>query len=464
MARRISDDELRIYLEATGKPELVAWLLERCQDDEKLRASLLDLVTPKARTDVLAGEIRGRIRQAWQLAKRRDGWKMALSISRELDQVLASIRSLMDKGDLADAQKLLVSFVRAAEKGMANIDDSNGYLWPTCQQGVTLWGEVWARIESRDIKQLAGLVYDQIHDNGYAVKDDMITKFAQALGNEGLRTLQWRLKSDLAALPRPVSGERPSGFERTDIVGWLEEIADACGDVDEYIAIVESEGLMQTYALSVSRRLFEAGRLQEALAYLEKGTARFLCGEPDDYPTLKSKILIALGRKDEAREILWREFSLCLGESTFEKILQLTSDADKPQTQRKAAALAENHRSPEQGVYFLTQMGDLERAARLVQRKQEEISGSSYDTILKVIEALAEPYPSQAWILYRILLLDILNESRYNAYSHAAKYLMIMQELAAVAGMESQQTEFVQHLRQAHGRKSSFWARVKTTS
>jgi len=158
MTRRISDDKLRAYLEPIGKPALIAWLLERCQDDEKLRTSLLDLVTPKAHTDILASEIRGRIRQAWQLAKRRDGWKMTLPISRELDQVLVSIQSLMERGDLADAQKRLVSFQRAAEKGMGNIDDSNGHLWPTCQQGVTLWGEVWARIESRDTKQLAGLV------------------------------------------------------------------------------------------------------------------------------------------------------------------------------------------------------------------------------------------------------------------------------------------------------------------
>jgi len=158
MARRISDDKLREYLQPIGKPELIAWLLEHCQDDEKLQASLLDLVTPKAHTDVLASEIRGRIRQAWQLAKRRDGWKMALSISCELDQVLVSIQSLMERGDLADAQKLLVSFVRAAENNIGNIEDSNGYLWPTCQQGVTLRGEVWARIESRGTKQLAGLV------------------------------------------------------------------------------------------------------------------------------------------------------------------------------------------------------------------------------------------------------------------------------------------------------------------
>jgi hypothetical protein len=73
MARRITDDRLQEYLEAIGKPELIAWLLDRCQDDEKLRASLPDLVTPKENTDALAGEIRGRMRRAWQLAKQRDG-------------------------------------------------------------------------------------------------------------------------------------------------------------------------------------------------------------------------------------------------------------------------------------------------------------------------------------------------------------------------------------------------------
>ncbi len=43
MARRITDDKLQEYLETIGKPELIAWLLDRCQDDKKLRASLLDL-------------------------------------------------------------------------------------------------------------------------------------------------------------------------------------------------------------------------------------------------------------------------------------------------------------------------------------------------------------------------------------------------------------------------------------
>jgi hypothetical protein len=277
---------------------------------------------------------------------------------------------------------------------------------------------------------LANLVYDHIHDNGYAIKDSMISKFAAALGEEGLRALQWRLKGDLTALPRPDPGERLPNIERMQVVGWLKEIADTLGDVDEYVTIIESEQQMQTYALSASRRLFEAGRLQEALVYLEKGTARFISGEPDDYPTLKSKILIALGRKDEAREILWQEFAGSLSTSAFEKILELTPDIEKDQAHERAAALAESHRAPERGAYFLVQMHALERAARLIQLRQGEISDSFYDTILKVAEAFTEPHPAQAWILYKILLLDILNESRYKAYPHAAKYLMYMQELA----------------------------------
>jgi len=39
-----------------------------------------------------------------------------------------------------------------------------------------------------------------------------------------------------------------------------------------------------------------------------------------------------------------------------------------------------------------------------------------------------------------------------------------MQELAVAAGIKSQQAQFVQHLRQTHGRKSSFWAKIKKGS
>jgi hypothetical protein len=465
MAHQISADELRDYLEAISKPDLIAWLVERCQNDEGLRTSLLDLATPKENAAALVSEIRDRLHQAWQLAKHRDGWKMALPISRELDQVLASIQNLIDKGCPREAQTLLVEFLTMAEHGAGQVDDSDGHLDSRCDEAMTLWGQAWAKIEPRDVEQLAGLVYERIRSDGCTSRDKMISKFAEALGTEGLRALQARLKGDLEALPQPdLKRQNRQAYGRTRIIQWLKEIADALGNVDEYIALVESEQQSHVEAVPIARRLFAAGRLQEALAYVEKCTSRFASSESSDYPKLKSQILVALGRKDEAREILWQEFADYPSMFRFEPILALTPDEDKAEARKRAAALAESHRSPEQAAYFLVQINDLDRAAQLVQQRLAEMSGMSYTTLAEVAQALAQSHPLQAWNLYRILLLDVLNRAHSKAYHHAADYLMQMEELSRKTDMQSQQAELVAALRQTHGRKSSFWAQVRNRS
>ena len=200
------------------------------------------------------------------------------------------------------------------------------------------------------------------------------------------------------------------------------------------------------------------------MAYVEKCTSRFASSESSDYPRLKSQILVALGRKDEAREILWHEFADYPSMFRFEPILALTPDEDKAEARQRAAALAESHRSAEQAAYFLVQMNELGRAARLVQQRLGEISGTSYGTVAEVAQALAQSHPSRAWSLYRILLLDILERARSKAYHHAADYLMQMEELSRKTDIQSQQAELVAALRQTHGRKSSFWAEVRNRS
>jgi hypothetical protein len=171
--------------------------------------------------------------------------------------------------------------------------------------------------------------------------------------------------------------------------------------------------------------------------------------------------LIALGRTEEARDTLWQEFTKGLGLYTFEEVLELTPEEQKDTLHRKAVSLAEQYRSPEQGAYFLVQVNELERAARVIEQRQDEISGSWYSSLSEVAHALADSYPSQARLVCRSLLLDILNSARYKAYSHGAKYLTLMERLAEKATLRSRQAEFIQMLRQKHGRKSSFWAKAK---
>jgi hypothetical protein len=49
---------------------------------------------------------------------------------------------------------------------------------------------------------------------------------------------------------------------------------------------------------------------------------------------------------------------------------------------------------------------------------------------------------------------------RYKAYGHAADYVEKMAQLSKQAGIETRQTEFLEYLKQKHGRKSSFWEKL----
>ena len=461
MAHRITDTELKSYLEAISGPGLIGWLIDRCQEDEKLRVSLLDFATPREQAGLLADEIRDRMQQAFQLCKDQDGYRMMPEISRELDDAIVSIQSLIDRGCSVEAERLLADFVGIVEKCIDGAAGSYEHLWFTGQRAVTLWGQAWAGLAQRNPQQLATLVYGHIHANDYSLKDDMIPAFVAALGPEGLRAMQRRLKDDLGGLAAD-RDTHDSGRRR--IAGWLKQIADGLGDVDEYIAIIKSEHQEDTEAVPIARRLFAAGRLQEALAHLEKPHLKYGSSESYDHPRLKSQILAALGRMDEAREVFWKEFASYPSMSTFGSILALTSDSETPEAHERAAALAEGHGSSDQAAHFLVQINELDRAAQLILRRETEMSGGFYSTLTAVAKALAQDYPLEAWKLYRILLLDILNEGRSRAYHHAADYLLQMEQLADAAAIQPQQADFLASIRKAHGRKNSFWAQVETDS
>ncbi len=77
--------------------------------------------------------------------------------------------------------------------------------------------------------------------------------------------------------------------------------------------------------------------------------------------------------------------------------------------------------------------------------------------LLRLSENLQDDHPAAAWVLYRALLLDMLEGKRYKAYRHAADYLAITNDLAARADLADKQQELLSHLRDKHGRKYSFW-------
>lgn len=457
----LDDDKLRALLNKCGKTELVEWIIAQAAGNEDFRRTFINLVAPLADVATLVSELSQIISKAWGRTRTsREPWKLARPIASDLEPVLPTLEQLIERGQAQAAEKVLRRFVEAAEKGFDHVDDSYGYLGPLCQQAVTLWGKAWARIETRDSSKLAKLVYEGVQDNNYAVRDHMIRDFAEALGRGALLELKATFEAEYEATAMKLGLDE---WKRREPLRHLANVADALSDVDLYIDVQRRGNATDIYAMPIARRLLEAGRVAEALEHLDRANANrsHFNGEPYDYTTLRCKILEALGRKGEAREALWQEFLKVMSNSALERVLAATPAEEHPAVLDKAIAEAERYRDKVTAATFLIERGETNRAAMMIDACAAQLNGCYYGTLLHLAEALQREFPESAWALYRVLLMDILEEKRTKAYHHAADYLAITDELATRTGLRDKQQELRSLLRQKHGRKYAFWSLVR---
>lgn len=225
----LNDDKLKELLAKQSKGDLVEWIVEQAGMNEDLRRELIDLVGPEADVKTLLSELRRMITRAWQRTRTsRHPWKLARPISSDLAPVVSSLEQLIERGHAVEAEKVLQRFVEAADKGFTHVDDSSGLLWPLCQEAVALWGKAWAQIEPRDPAQLAQMVYGQVQDDGFALRDHMIRDFAAALGRKGLLRLKDMFLQQHKARQ---ADEGPDDWQRSESLRHVAEVADALGDV-----------------------------------------------------------------------------------------------------------------------------------------------------------------------------------------------------------------------------------------
>ncbi len=457
----LDDDKLRALLNKRGKAELVEWVIAQADVNEELRRALINLVAPQADAATLVSELNQIISKAWgRMRTSREPWKLARPIASDLEPVLSASDQLIERSHAEAAEKVLRRFVEAADKGFDHVDDSYGYLGPLCQEAVTLWGKAWARIMPRDPIQLAKLVFEGVRDNGYAIRDRMIRDFAQPLGREGLLLLK---ELFIAEHQANVTRKGMNDWERREPLRHLADVADALGDVDMYIDVQRQCEVADVYAMPIARRLLDAGRAAEAKEYMDRAdpVRSHFQGERDDYTTLKCKILQALGRDGEARDALWREFRRGLSTTALDRVLAMTPDEKQSALTDDAVAVAEAHPDKLAAALFLLERGQAGRAAKLVDAQADRFEGRYYGMLLKLAEALQQEFPASAWVLYRALILNILEEKRSKAYHHAADYLAIAHKLAAHTNLGERQREWLASLREKHGRKYAFWNLVK---
>ena len=471
-------------LQALGVERLADLLIEISTGNAAAKRQLrLELAGQNGPAEV-AREVRKRLSTIARSTSFVD-WHRHRALVSDLQTQRKAIAETIGPSDPDEALELLWRLIDLAPGLYDRADDSSGAIGDVFRDAVVDLGAVATKAKAEP-ESLAAHVFGALCANNYAQYDGLIEALAPALGERGLaalkaRFLEWQsepVPPKLADKDRRRIGYSTSGaiyadeFEAQNksltIGVALQQIADAEGDVDAYIAqqAGAAKGVPRV-AADIARRLLDAGRPEEALAATDAvDRERHFGGYNPYHPEWEEARLAALdalGRKDEAQAFRWSLFESRLSVERLREYIRRLPDFDDIEAERKAFALALDHPQSYQALSFFLRWPDLAKAAELVLRNDRTWNGDFYHLLTPASEALADGHPLAATKLLRAMIEFALDEARSKRYRHAAGHLIECQRLAdKIEGFGAlvPHDDFIAALRTKHGRKSGFWADV----
>jgi Family of unknown function (DUF6880) len=466
-------------LEALGASRLAQLLIEISEGNapvkRRLRLELAGTESPTA----AASQIRKRLAT---IARSRSfiDWHNRKSLVDDLEAQRRAIIDQVASRLPAEGLDLIWRFLDLTESIFARCDDSSGAVIDVFHSAVADLGVVASSARPAP-EELAGRAFDALVKNDYGQFDDLIQALRPALGPIGLEHLKQRMVS-LSAQPV----RKPAAKDR-QVIGWssggaiyadeiaersrvstvrlaLQEIADAQGDVDAFIAQYEEPvRKVPKIAAEIARRLLAAGRADEAWQTIEAAEHR-RAGWPDfEWEDARIEILEALGRGDEAQAARWSCFERSLSARHLREYLKRLPEFKDFEAEQSALDYAERYRSVLQAISFLVSWPSLDRATRMVTARAKEVDGDQYELLTPAADALAAKYPLAATLLLRAMIDFSLTKSRASRYGHAARHL---RDCAGLASRIKDYASFEDHdgyvsrLQRDHARKTAFWSMV----
>jgi hypothetical protein len=328
---------------------------------------------------------------------------------------------------------------------------------------------------------LAERAFDSLNENDYGQYDELIGILSPALGPTGLEQLKRRFL-ELSKVPP----EKPKDKDRK-VIGWgtggplyadeiagrrhesttrqaLQEIADAQGDVDAFIAQQsEKAKIVPRVAAEIAKRLLEADRAKEAWSAINTVPEDTPGWIPFEWEEVRLNVMEALGRADEAQTFRWQCFERTLNAAHLRAYLKRLPDFDDVETEERAMSFALGFPSVHQALAFLVSWPALDKAAALVIQRSGELNGNHYEILSPAADVLAARHPLAATLLLRAMIDFSLKENRVKRYRHAARHLAECASLASAIGdfgTVEPHERYSNRLLQEHGRKTSFWTLV----
>lgn len=319
-------DTLLQFLEAQPAERLAQWLREFADEDPAIDKRLQLLA---------AQDDPHRLRKSLRAMLAASGfldWRRGNDYARRLDTPLRLLKVWLWR----DPQQCLALCEDALNKLLkvyANSDDSSGAIGGRVEQFATLHRHAAAAAAHLDRARFARtlLALQKSDEWGFFALD----AYWDALGTEGQAQYASLVEADFAGLPMPHSSDHGDAHwtQSFAVVHRMEHLARLRSDFDSLQRLLSrdlSSGLAYEKLVLACR---EFGRDREALQWAERGVR----AHPrwGNLRPLLAEELQRAGFDDEARKVLWQDFTERPAESSWQR-LKGTTGADWPALRQRA--------------------------------------------------------------------------------------------------------------------------------
>jgi len=466
-------------LEKLGAETLAQLVMQLVQGNAALQRRARMALSAAQGPKEVAADLRKRFASLRRATSFVD-WRKQKALVKDLEGLLAIIENTIAPHDANEAFELLWAVLQLAPSIYERTDDSNGAVDGVMKDAIDLIAEVSPSL-SKDRTALAERILDAVAEAGYGEFDGIIPATAEALGQDGLEHLKQITQAWADAAPTEHELEQYRGYglmsSAEDSVQRnkqltqsiiLADIADAQGDVDAYMARYSDEQLTYgTIAAQVARRLLDVGRIDEAFKIVtraraaEDNTPFRICHR--ELNTIYEDCLEQQGKIADLKAHLWARFEQTLSALCLRKYLKLLPDFDDIEAEATALDFAENYPHLGAAISFLVDWPSHQRAAKVVVARAEKLNGNSYHTLTMAADALESEHPLPATLMRRAMVLDTLTGGKSKRYRYAARHLAECHACDPAItdyGDFPSHTQFVEGLKQDHGRKHGFWRLV----
>ncbi|MBC7667950.1 MAG: hypothetical protein H7236_05700 [Gemmatimonadaceae bacterium] len=414
-------------LAALGAERLADLLIDVAEGHAQIKRRLRLELAGEVGAGDLAAELAKRIESVAD-SRARIHWRKHKEFVRELDMVRAMIAGRLTELDAALALSMMLRFLDLADWVFQRTADAKGEVDAVFDLAVEDVASISA-VAMPDPRLLTDQLYDLLVSGRAGLAPRVLKNALPAMGQDAIAILRARIQTAMA------SQKRVSGTFKAAV----QVLSDALGDVDGYIAqFTDSQAVLPPIGAQIARRLMAAGRLDEAIAALDRatpGSFAQLIGTVLGRPSLPGPgaleweetyidVLEARGQGDLAQDMRWAGFERGLSVERLRDYLKRLPDFDDVEAEDKALAHAEDFHDLHAALDFLIRWPAWDRAARLVLRRASELDGDRPELLEPAARAIEGRHPLAATLLLRALILDTARYARVARYKDAQHQML----------------------------------------